>query len=608
MILPKIVMLITQYYEFVDRAEINMENVTNEEKEYAFQINLLRISKDFEKAINLCNIAIERYPDNNFFYKIKGDILFAKNEYKESLRCYDAYLDKIKNAPQYFANFARFLKKVSQKTIIDKALFEKLLKISRTLSYNMVVRNGALKLISDYWIPSNETIILIERVNHNFTEQSVKQAFLQLERQGKCELVFFLNRLNITNCVKETDKINRLILKNLEDQQMYDIAISWVQKILSYSNDGVIIRSLFRICRLRNDYTEAIEYMKQNDVTDRHDFNIQYELVLFYDTLGDEVNRNNTLKNIEMLYSNSRPIANTLFKFYLQFDMLEQAKRIEKILNDLINATKSNKKQRRRNKEILQENQDIIWDHLYNLHEEQEHNRRLLAITELVRGFSHELGQPITNIRYAIQLFFLKQKKENVTIPLQEKELLDGIILQTSRVGKLLNRFAPIVSSKNQEQIFNVYDEIVSTFEDFNMRLKNSNTTYKLIGDKNAKLYGDTVQFSQIFYNLIINALYAINKKGCEGKIDVRIDSLQDKLIIYFSDNGIGISKENYFKIFEPFYSTKQKDVEEGGEGLGLYIVWNILKKFKGRIYVNPTYQSGAMFVMEFNKEVKKNV
>ena len=65
-------------------------------------------------------------------------------------------------------------------------------------------------------------------------------------------------------------------------------------------------------------------------------------------------------------------------------------------------------------------------------------------------------------------------------------------------------------------------------------------------------------------------------------------------------------------KIFEPFFSTKQEKVsptkDDGGEGLGLYIVWNIVKMFNGTIRVNKNYQNGAQFILEFMTENRREV
>lgn len=117
------------------------------------------------------------------------------------------------------------------------------------------------------------------------------------------------------------------------------------------------------------------------------------------------------------------------------------------------------------------------------------------------------------------------------------------------------------------------------------------------------QIYGEELQFSQVFYNLIINSIYAIKKSGHQGKIDVMIRQMDAYLEIIFTDNGTGIPLERQRKIFEPFYSTKKRETEEGGEGLGLFIVWNILKLFNGRIYVKESYKDGAQFVIEIHRE-----
>ena len=73
-------------------------------------------------------------------------------------------------------------------------------------------------------------------------------------------------------------------------------------------------------------------------------------------------------------------------------------------------------------------------------------------------------------------------------------------------------------------------------------------------------------------------------------------------------DSGISIPIENQRKIFNPFFSTKNKETEEGGEGLGLFIVWNILKIFSCKIYVDQKYNRGAKFIIEFEKKEQNQV
>ena len=61
-------------------------------------------------------------------------------------------------------------------------------------------------------------------------------------------------------------------------------------------------------------------------------------------------------------------------------------------------------------------------------------------------------------------------------------------------------------------------------------------------------------------------------------------------------------------KIFEPFFTTKKRASNEGGggEGLGLYIIWNIVQMFGGKIRVDKQFKSGARFIIEILKNERK--
>lgn len=224
----------------------------------------------------------------------------------------------------------------------------------------------------------------------------------------------------------------------------------------------------------------------------------------------------------------------------------------------------------------------------------------MIALGDLLKGFSHELGQPITNVRYAVQLY-QKKMQRNLDTPEALQSLLSDILLQTNRIGMLLSRFSPIVSPKNEAGEFSVRGCAEKVFADLETRLRVQNITFQIEGPVGLKLSGDQVQFSQVFYNLVLNAMQAIEK---DGHIAVGISVSRDNAItIIFADDGPGIPEENFQKIFEPFFSTKDPTSGNGGEGLGLYIVWNILKMFGGRIQLDRSYRSGTKFLIQIQQK-----
>ena len=219
----------------------------------------------------------------------------------------------------------------------------------------------------------------------------------------------------------------------------------------------------------------------------------------------------------------------------------------------------------------------------------------MLALRDLLKGFSHELGQPITNIRYKIQLQQLRIKRGIATMD-EVQDLFVTILAQTERIGFMLDRFRPIVSSKSVQESFCVNECVKQVFADLSDRLSQCGITYSFREDSQVSLFGDRIQFSQVFYNLVLNSMQAIFNNG---EIAVSISTAKNMIRILFSDNGPGIPEENRKKIFEPFFSTKDPTSGNGGEGLGLFVVWNILKMYKGTIQLNHKFKNGTQFIIK---------
>lgn len=581
--------------------------VTDQEMDFSNRIQGLRNTGRIDEAIQECDEALKIFGQFNFFHKIKGDLLFVNKEYDAAMESYMNFLSRIKEEPEYFTNFSRFFHKLNKAKKIDHAVFEKLASIVTQEEYIYILRKGILRLILDTYKMSEDMAAAVERGCSPVPVEVVKADYTNMELSGKCETIVYLCHVIERDCTKRGNGVNQYLLKRLELNRLYEQALVWTKKILGYSRDWVVVRTLFRLCRESGDYSEAQIYLQNHDIVNVEEFNVQYELVLYFDAIGDEDRRNKALDCIERLAENRMPICRTLFKFYVKFNMLDRAQSIqEKIKKYRRSAT--NRTDALEALSAQRETQDIVWERLRTLVSEQEHNRQLSAMSELIKGFSHELGQPITNIRYAIQLFYMRRKKIQEAVGQEEENLLDGILTQTERVGKLLNRFSMIFSSKSEKMYFNVYNAVSTTFDEMGSRLANEGIRFSVNGDRDARIYGEELQFSQVFYNLIINSIYAVKKSGRQGKIDVMIRSRGGYLEITFTDNGTGIPAELQRKIFEPFYSTKKRETEEGGEGLGLFIVWNILKLFNGRIYVEGNYKKGARFVIEIHLEENKNV
>src|SRR5690606_36386828 len=103
-------------------------------------------------------------------------------------------------------------------------------------------------------------------------------------------------------------------------------------------------------------------------------------------------------------------------------------------------------------------------------------------------------------------------------------------------------------------------------------------------------LRADTVQLTQIVFNLLINAIYFSPKNGV---VNIHVFERNQTIDLKISDEGKGLDDEALEKVFQPFFTTKP--VGEGS-GLGLSVVHGIVTSCKGSINVSNNHDKGATF------------
>jgi signal transduction histidine kinase/CheY-like chemotaxis protein len=127
------------------------------------------------------------------------------------------------------------------------------------------------------------------------------------------------------------------------------------------------------------------------------------------------------------------------------------------------------------------------------------------------------------------------------------------------------------------------------------------------IGNKLYDMLGNATEIYQVLLNLCVNAKEALGEKGeitlnatnltVDKTNQVNYPLLNTGNFIWFSvhDTGAGISEENITKIFDPYFSTKDKKTGSGS-GLGLYVTYGIIKAHNGHIEVSSTLNEGTTF------------
>lgn len=212
--------------------------------------------------------------------------------------------------------------------------------------------------------------------------------------------------------------------------------------------------------------------------------------------------------------------------------------------------------------------------------EEDRRKERLAFLGTLTAGIAHEVRNPLSGIRGAIQLLLRRLKEEN----LREYALV--IREEVERIERILERLLTFSNSGNYPfgpvNIHEVLDHSIAIFLEEARRRGIACT--KIYDPSIPPVRGDRDSLVQVFVNLIKNSLEAIEEKGT---IEVRTKVVHETLVsggkekkmvsIEIVDNGKGIDEEGVIHAFTPFYSTK-----EGGTGLGLPISLKIVHEHGG--------------------------
>lgn len=218
---------------------------------------------------------------------------------------------------------------------------------------------------------------------------------------------------------------------------------------------------------------------------------------------------------------------------------------------------------------------------------------RLGILGEITAGIAHELNTPLANI-----LGFSELLKTRIAEDSQAKKDLDKIInsaIFSREVVKKLMFFA--CEMPQQMTLVNINPIIANAINLMEPSLNKKKIVHEVhfTGDP-IFLRVDTIQLTQVIFNLVLNAIYF---SPVRGRIQIDVQGTEEKVEIGISDQGPGIDPKISEKIFEPFFSTKP--VGEGS-GLGLSVVHGIVKSHKGVIHYRTNVPKGAIFTIVFPK------
>ena len=232
-------------------------------------------------------------------------------------------------------------------------------------------------------------------------------------------------------------------------------------------------------------------------------------------------------------------------------------------------------------------------------------------LEQIVYVASHDLRSPLVNVdgysrelEFSLNAIKTALAKENVTIDEYENtlchevpemlEALGHIRASTRQMDALLKGLLKLSRSGRAALSIGTLDMntlINQACSSFEFQLKEKGVEINVYDLPNCK--GDAVQITQVFSNLIDNAIkYCDPKKVCKIKISGKVE--YGKSVYTIEDNGIGIAQNHLENIFELFHRLNPK--HNDGEGLGLTIVRQILSRLDGEIKVESSTGIGSKF------------
>lgn len=232
----------------------------------------------------------------------------------------------------------------------------------------------------------------------------------------------------------------------------------------------------------------------------------------------------------------------------------------------------------------------------------------MAGITNLAAGMAHDIKNPLGAISIHIQLIqkAIARARENENI-LPDKKFVENHIDVVNKEIDYLNRLVtdflfavrPVKANLELKSPNSIIENIVNfikpEFED-----NNFNVIFEDFSNS-AKIMIDEKLFKDIIMNFSTNALAALKTQkekstdNYKGEFHLQILIKENKYILKIADNGCGMNSETVSRIFEPYFTTKAT-----GTGLGMTMVYKIIKEFSGEIEVSSHEGEGSCFTIKF--------
>lgn len=232
-----------------------------------------------------------------------------------------------------------------------------------------------------------------------------------------------------------------------------------------------------------------------------------------------------------------------------------------------------------------------------HLEERLRQSQKMEAIGTLAGGIAHDFNNMLSGILGNTDLLKLFSKQGDDVY--ESADAIERAARRSADLTKQLLGFAR--RGKQQSRVLNLREITQEVCNFFKRALEKSIVIEQIYGDNNLFIAGDPDQIHQVILNLLVNARDAMPKGG-KVTLECRKIQREDEpgrqfVRLSVSDSGTGIPQELHDRIFEPFFTTKEPGK---GTGMGLAMVYGIVKAHNGHIAVCSKNGEGACFEVDF--------
>ena len=287
------------------------------------------------------------------------------------------------------------------------------------------------------------------------------------------------------------------------------------------------------------------------------------------------------------------------------FPIWEQKGKIKKFIEVSRDITKR-KVNEKQNQDYLLKMVEERTQQLKESHERLLHQDKMSSLGKLASSVVHEINNPVAGVLNLVMLSkrILKEDQINQNELDLFLQYLDLMETETRRISRIVSNLLVFSRQSKIEVIKFDINELLDQTLILNSNLLKINHV-RVIEDLEHNLplvRGSEDQIKQVCMNLISNAIESMSGKEKKRLTIKTFSKNKEKAIgLEICDTGMGIPKETIPKIFDPFFTTKKKGK---GVGLGLSVVYGIIKEHGGNVYVDSVPGKGTRFAITLYRKL----